>query len=276
MIVTKLKGGLGNQMFQYAAGKCLAEKHKDQLFLETSSLVRPLATPREYGLHIFNIRAEITNKEEIIRASDILFRVHQIKRGFHKGVLECPRGGNIVLDGYWQNELYFKEIEHIIREEYTFKPIDHTAVDLLLQEQISSTAAVCIHVRRGDYLLPEGSEFITAGTNYYKNAMEFIAKEVRDPYFYVFSDDIAWCIENLPLDYPHTFVRRDQLTTKYTEEDFRLMTMCQHFIIANSSFSWWAAWLGSSDDKIVVAPTKWFRDDPAASKEITPTAWVRL
>ncbi len=276
MIIAKLQGGLGNQMFQYAVGRSLAEKHEDKLYLETSSLLRPWATPREYGLDIFNIRAELTNADEIIRASDVLFRICQIKRGFHKGILECPRYGNIVLEGYWQNELYFKEIENIIREELTFKSLDYKTTDLRLREQISSTAAVCVHVRRGDYLLPEGSNFVNVGIDYYKKAIELIAAAVRNPHFYVFSDDINWCVENLSLDYPHTFVSRDQPAAKYTAQDLRLMTICRHFIMANSSFSWWAAWIGSNDDNIVIAPMNWFRDDHVASENITPSRWIRL
>jgi Glycosyl transferase family 11 len=276
MIVAKLQGGLGNQMFQYALGRCLAVRHKTFLFLETSSLIRPGVTSREYGLSIFNIQARFTTKDEIIRFSDLVFYIHQIKRGFHRGVLECSHGGNIVLDGYWQNELYFKEVADIIREEFTFKSADCKAADQLLREQISSTAAICVHIRRGDYLLPQGSNFMNLDIAYYKRAVKFIAGAVQDPHFYFFSDDIDWCEENLPLDYPHTFIRRDQPATAYTAEDFRLMTMCRYFIIANSSFSWWAAWLGAHHDKIVVAPKDWFRHDASASKEIVPANWVRL
>src|SRR5262249_2860600 len=106
--------------------------------------------------------------------------------------------------------------------------------------------------------------------DYYKRSVEFIVASVRDAHFYFFSDDIDWCIENLLIDHPHTFVRRSQPVARYTAEDFRLMTMCRHFIIANSTFSWWAAWLGASDDKIVLAPRNWYRYEQTASKEIAP------
>jgi hypothetical protein len=264
-------------MFQYAMGRCLAEKRKDHLYLETSSLSgRPLSTPREYGLSIFNIRARFTNKDEIIRDSDVVFRVHQIRRGFYKSALEYPRQGNIALDGYWQNELYFKEIEDIIRNEFTFKSARHESPDQLLREQITSTTAVCVHVRRGDYLLPKNSNLLTVGIDYYKMAVNFISTAVRNPHFYLFSDDISWCMDNLSLDYPCTFIRRNRPAEECTAEDFRLMTLCRHFIIANSSFSWWAAWLGSSGNKIVIAPATWFRDDREASEKIAPSGWVRL
>lgn len=276
MIIAKLMGGLGNQMFQYAAGRCLAEKRKDRLLLETNSISSLSSHPREYGLGIFNIHAEFTNIHEIIKASDLLFHIREFKPGFHKGVFECPYQFDIALDGFWQHESYFKEIENIIRKEFTFKISEYKTADLLLDKHSASTAGICIHVRRGDYLLPEGSHLVTLGTDYYKRAVKYIASVVRNPHFYIFSDDIDWCVENLSLDYPHTYIRHNRPELKSTAEDFRRMTMCQHFIIANSSFSWWAAWLGSSDGKIVVAPTDWIRNDHIASKNMAPTRWIRL
>src|SRR5688572_3385767 len=155
MIITRLKGGLGNQMFQYAVGKCLAEKHNDQLLLEPDSIAGSTC-----GLEIFNVQAKFLSVDEIIKGSALIFRIHQLKGGYHEGIFKCPRNEIIVLDGFWQNELYFKNIESIIRDEFTFKTDNFQASDLLMSEQISSTQAVCIHIRRGDYLLPKNSSHL--------------------------------------------------------------------------------------------------------------------
>src|SRR5262249_39041231 len=159
---------------------------------------------------------------------------------------------------------------------FTFKSTQYGPVESRLRKEILSTDAVGLHVRRGDYLLPEGAHMHIIGMDYYRRAAELISERVLNPHFFVFSDDIQWCARTLDIRYPHTFVVQDQPSERWTAADFRLMTLCKHFVIANSTFSWWAAWLGSHQDKIVVAPSEWIHNDTEGSKAITPVSWVRV
>jgi hypothetical protein len=275
MVIVRLCGGLGNQMFQYAFGRCLSQKRNDVLLLETSQLqVPPPHTSRDYRLDIFNISGKLTTLPEITKTSGVLLSMIQCGRGFHREVFEWRTGcAHVVLQGFWTSELYFSEIECLLRREFTFKSPARICSHTI---DTNSACAVCVHVRRGDYLSPAGDHLGFVGLDYYKKAVAFVAERVPNPHFYVFSDDMQWCIENLSFTYPHTYVHHDRPPDEFAEDDLRLMAACQHFIIANSTFSWWAAWLGSKESTIVVAPGRWFRDDAHASNEIVPSRWARL
>ena len=234
------------------------------------------------------------NQEEIkklkyLEQSDFRKRMHNLfhshrkmpktfirwnKSSFNPAILNLP--DNIYLEGYWNSEKYFIDFADIIRREFTLK-IPQSGKNKELAEMIGSTQSVSIHIRRGDYILDEQANKThgMCGLDYYHSCVEHLAGAVGEPHFFVFSDDPAWCRDNLRLPCSVTFVSHNDMQHSY--EDLRLMTLCKHNIIANSTFSWWGAWLNPNKDKIVFAPRKWFNDGKKKkhSSDIIPLRWIR-
>jgi hypothetical protein len=276
-VTVRLRGGLGNQLFQYALGRALAEKDRRELFLDDLALrvPRPLATPRTYGLHAFEIRARCLSEVPAGAAAPV--RVVQMRRGFNPYVLSPRAAAHLYLEGFWQDERYFRHLEGPIRRELRFKPGPWS--DSPWNAALARTPEpVCVHVRRQDYVTGRGGGFRLGfcGIEYYADAIQTLAERVGEPHFFVFSDDLPWCERFLDFGgRPYTFVRHQE-NAGGPQLDLRLMTLCRHFIISNSSFSWWGAWLGSAPDKLVIAPRIWFRDIPEDSAAMTPPEWLRL
>ncbi len=290
MIVVELQGGLGNQMFQYALGRHLSLLHKAPLYLDTAFLMdrspRENFTFRDFDLDIFNIEASIApkktakkygqNKPVLNKITNRLFKpsplefIGEKKFSFTPSVLELP--SNVYLNGYWQSEKYFEAIAPIIRQDFTIKdPLPAAIVQL--QTTMAHQNAVCLHVRRGDFVhVPMHG---TLGMEYYGKAAALIAEKVTDPIFYIFSDDIEWCKKNIELAYPIVFIE-EALAAEKARGHFSLMRHCKHFIIPNSSFAWWAAWLSDHPSKIVVAPKTWFHNSNFDTQDILPTNWITL
>lgn len=292
MVISQLIGGLGNQMFQYAAGRAVSLELGVPLRLDVSGFAN-------YGLHqgfelkrIFNCAAEIATDNDVRnilgwQASPSVRRVVSRPRmamfrrkanviephfnywhGINKTSPDC------YLDGYWQSEKYFSGVAAQIREDFSFRlPMDSQNAELA--KQISQVNAVSLHVRRGDYA-NNPKTTATHGLcslDYYREAIQHISKEVQKPYFFIFSDDIAWVKSNLKTDFPCEYVDHNQGAESYN--DMRLMGLCQHHIIANSSFSWWGAWLNPNDDKIVIAPNHWFANE-TKTQDLIPKSWISL
>ncbi|HEY8267835.1 MAG TPA: alpha-1,2-fucosyltransferase [Xanthobacteraceae bacterium] len=281
MVLVTLRGGLGNQMFQYAIGRSIAEKHGrrlvlDDLALEVEHLGR---TKRSYALGVFDIDAELTSQVQLeqvqLEKAATQALLMQELRGFHQEVLNAHPEAQLQLQGFWQNEKYFADIAPLLRGQFRMKPGPWDASPWRPAIETDSSA-VCVHVRRQDYLKEAGAALGFIGRDYYERATTAIARAVPDCHFFFFSDDIPWCKENLSLGFPSSFVAHSDQRGDFTYTDFRLMTLCRHFIVANSSFSWWAAWLGSDPRKIVIAPKIWFRELPFASADIVPAAWLRM
>jgi len=271
-------------MFQYAIGRNLALRNKTELKFDLAELERD--TLRHYELDIFNISARIASKSEIMLIckcsrgiiSKILgilgnhyFWIKQ-KDQYFDTTLKWKKG-HIYLDGYWQCENYFKDIREVIINDFTIKS-DPDKKNRAMLEKIENSNSVCIHVRRGDYVYNKKTNKVhgVCSREYYNNAVKFIEKKVSDPEFFIFSDDSLWTKANLTLEHPTVYV--DINNTKKGYEDLRLMSKCQHFIIANSSFSWWAAWLSNNADKIICAPRKWFNSIDEG--DIVPKSWLRV
>lgn len=284
MIIVKLKGGLGNQMFQYAAGRQLSIIHKSPLKLDLSFLQGEATdyTKREYELDKFNITAEIATPEEVEQLKKKswkkLFRKTKIRERIF-GVFKTKLRGskNCYLNGYWQSEDYFDKIPNIIRDDFTFiEPLTDNYF-LELQEQITKSNSVSIHFRRGDYVtdLKTNKTFGVCSIDYYQKAVEFLSKRVSNLRIFAFSEDIEWVKSNFNTHHPIVFVEKSD---ENLHSDFRLMSMCKHNIIANSSYSWWAAWLNSNEEKIVVAPQKWYENKRKQyqSADRVPESWVKL
>src|SRR3989338_2275612 len=259
MIIVRLIGGLGNQMFQYAAGRRLAHHLKTDLKFDLCGYqIQNRITPRRYNLSAFNIMEKIAAKEEVEALigsrfiSLILFRMDRLtglkfaprnyinrilETSFDPGILTLADG--VYLEGHWQSEKYFVDIAEILREEFTFlnPPVGKNKELLRL---ISSVESVSIHLRRTDYVTnPKAHEMHgICDIDYYQRCVKQLIKKIRNPHFVIFSDDPGWASENLKFQYPTTIVTNNQEDQGH--EDLRLMSQCKHHIIANSSFSWWA------------------------------------
>ena len=292
MIISRLIGGLGNQMFQYAAGFALARRTGQMHCLDISDF-------EDYHLHqgfeleqVFAITSKLADKKQV-RAL-LGWRAGKLaKRVLSRPILKGLRGrsflvephfnywagmpgpeGHQYLSGYWQSERYFLDAQEHIRAEFAFKkPLE--GVNTKLASAMANTTSVSVHVRRGDYLSnPKNHSLMhVAEPSYYQAAISRIVSRVKDPEFYVFSDDMAWAKENITLDYPCTYISHNSQADSYI--DMQLMSKCQHHIIANSTFSWWGAWLNPSRKKIVIAPKLWFRNG-MPDQDLIPSHWTRL
>lgn len=294
MIAVKLMGGLGNQMFQYAAARSLALEKGTWVYLDPSFLYEDSKgrwTQRDYELDVFNIAYKfersgrinflrslnLNNFRKRLSDSPLWFlpyrNFYQPDHRFHPGLFSYPK--NTYLHGYFQSEKYFLKHEAQIRKDFEFRePASGKNAETL--ERIRGSFSVSIHVRRGDYVtLAAASEFHgLMGAGYYKAGAEAILRGKNEqPVFFVFSDDPEWCKQNIQL--PGEIVYIDWNTGKSSFEDMRLMSSCKHHVIANSSFSWWGAWLNPSKEKIVVAPKQWFNDSKDQT-DIVPDRWIRL
>jgi len=268
MIITRLIGGLGNQCFQYALGRHLSEIHHAELKIDISEF-------ETYKLHVyslghFNIKENFASSKEAAE----LTRVREKHLHYDPEILNLPDG--IYLQGYWANEKYFTGIAEIIRHELTVKsPL--SGKDKETAGQIASCESVSLHIRRGDYLPNTYTEQIleACSLDYYLCSVKHIVNIVKRPHFFVFTDDKVWVRKNFQLPYPVTLVDHNGDDKNY--QDMRLMSLCKHNIIANSTFSWWGAWLNNNPGKMVFAPKKWFTEKARSSvRDLIPDSWIKV
>ena len=179
---------------------------------------------------------------------------------------------NIYLSGYWQGEKYLENTNYNINNYFKFNCANKLTK---ISEKIKNTNSVSIHFRRGDYVnnIKTNTFHGLCGFNYYNNGIKFISKNISNPIYFVFSDDINWVKQNFKLNYPTIYIEDNK-----DYEDMYLMSLCRHNIIANSTFSWWGAWLNKNPDKIVIAPQKWFADKVKNknTNKIIPKEWIRI
>lgn len=282
-------GGLGNQLFQYAAARRISYVNNVQLKFDISAFNN--GGSRSYCLEKFNVAGQVALPRDIARFAnadrpafvrlyskwaDGLKFYHRRsivrERRFHFDPSLLKVSGHVYLDGYWQSEKYFKDIQNVIRRELAFKRLPGNAKDDLAR-RIRQEVSVSLHIRRGDYASDEKVKRVhgECELGYYHTALQKLTGLIRDPHIFVFSDDPQWAQDNLHLSHPVTFVSRGGTESQY--EDFRLMTICKHHIIANSSFSWWGAWLSEYPAKVVFAPKAWFKTSERDSKDIVPESW---
>lgn len=281
MIVSKIIGGLGNQMFQYAIAKSVAVRNNDSFKMDISDF-GSYSLHNGYRLNLFNIDGNIATQEDIVSLKGRATIVHKILKKlklynlntyyrekeitlFDENVFNYS---DVYLDGYWQNELYFKDIRDILLSEFTLKEgISKNLISTF--DQIENAESVSIHVRRGDYL--NHPDVGVLDVEYYKRAVKLIMDRTNSPSFFVFSNDMEWCKENF------SFIDRCYFVQEGGTEldDMTLMSKCSHNIIANSSFSWWGAWLNNKSNRIIIAPKKWMAINPNNYKWI-PDNWLEL
>jgi len=285
MVIVKIIGGLGNQLFQYAAARRISYLHDMPLKLDISGFLQYKL--RKYSLMHFNIIEEIATKCEINRYKPNKYLaklplkimkksetyVQERDFNFDPEILAINKG--VYLDGYWQSENYFKDIEAVIRKELSIKtPIDDD--NCAIRDKIDNDHSISIHIRRGDYVSNSSTTMIygICSLDYYRRAVAIMAGRVKSPHFFIFSDDPSWARDNLKLPFPATFIVNNGPDKDY--EDLRLMSLCRHNILANSSFSWWGAWLNAHPDKMVIAPQKWFNTDKMDPRDLVPQRWIKI
>ena len=289
-------GGLGNQMFQYAAARRLAHHHNTEVVLDCSQLadIRMGDTPRHYELENLSVNARIASRLEVAEMAVRSERLHlrllvRLRRlaglGLHPRVVQeshigfCPEilglPDNVYLCGYWQSEKHFLDIQDIIRDEFSVKgPMSNENEDLA--REISGNNSVAIHFRRGDYISNAKAAAFhgSLSLNYYEKAMTAISKAVETPVFFVFSDDPEWVRNNFKTPYPTRIIASNPPLQAH--EDLRLMSLCRHAVIANSSFSWWGAWLIRNPEKIIIAPETWIKHSDIQVVDLIPDSWIKI
>lgn len=294
MIVSRMDGGLGNQMFQYALASILAQKNKDVVLLDVSffeQIEKRLGhTPRKFELGVF------TNFYTFASIADILFFkqlsfFNKVKRelGFHypKMYREPSFGYDenalmlrspVYISGFFQSYKYYVGYENLIRTLFTF-PVALDEINENLLATIKRGQSISVHIRRGDYVQDEITKQYhgNCSLDYYLKALSLLTEKSQDCTLFFFSDDCDWVKEKFgDLPFAKQFITHN--IGKNSWKDMLLMSSCQHNIIANSSFSWWAAWLNVHPDKKVVAPKKWFAlsEEKLNTSDLIPPEWMRL
>ena len=288
MKIIKLMGRLGNQMFLWAFGKAVEYYTGEKVFFDTSCYD---GTNEAVELDkMFNIKLDTISQDEVrkilkpnkfqsidfINKHKKIFKLllkDNITREKHYNVYEkslLTKSGNVCYEGYFQCEKYFEEIKDKIRKDFQFKQQPHELVKIR-QEIENIKCPVFIHIRRGDYVTLDKNNVVhwLCDMSYYQKATSFFKKKYPDCTFIVFSDDTEWVTENLKIDYPFKIYSNTP-----QQNDMYLMSVCKHGICANSSYSWWGAWLIDNPEKTIVAPTPWFESNKKT--DIIPENWITI
>lgn len=294
MIVAKLQGGHSNQLFQYAIARRLAIEHQTTVGLDISWFkeVPQVDSVREYELGCYPLKATIVDPKKLsivdprqpmsrkdrflkkVGASKKIWMHYEQGQGFHDNFLTLAN--NTMLVGFWQTEKYFSDIRDILLKELEpTTPLSKKNKEYL--KDIESHTSISVHIRRGDYVTNKDANAFhgVLPLSYYKKGIDYIIKNSgrKNVKIFVFSNDLPWCKKNIKFNAPTEFVEGNE----HGSDDMRLMKHCQHFVMANSSFSWWGAWLATNKNKIVVTPKRWFLNKEADSAiDIVSQEWVRL
>lgn len=289
MVISKITSGLGNQLFQYALGRHLAIQNNTRLWFDLRYYHQTYETDtvRHFKLDRFQIDYNLLDHSPWLYVSKAtrllpgrslrpLFDTRKEQQFHLDPTVPLAKGSFITLDGFWQSEGYFKPSEAIIRRELTFQRTAGPDFEAFRRQIVAVEVPVSVHIRRGDYVNhPEFSQsFGALGLAYYEAALSRITEKNPDSTLFVFSDDPNWVRQNMLFEQPHVFVTNSGPDADV--DDLELMSLCHHHIIANSSFSWWGAWLNPRPNKLVIAPRQWFRNKPWDTKDLTPREWTRL
>lgn len=284
-VTVSIYGGLGNQLFQYAVGRSLAIRNRCELLLDRRHYLAHRSF--SFGLHHFNIKARDGSAAELPPNREQKFKYTWWRlfsaaktmvreRGLEFDSTVLDRKGALYLRGYWQSEKYFQCCEATIRRELSFRQ-PPTGANAQLCEQLLSTNSIGIHIRRGDYIKDPRVNKVhgTCPLAYYRAGVDYILRKTGKQHTaFVFSDDPDWARQNVQLDCRVVIV--DQNDGHAAHEDLRLLASCEHQVISNSTFSWWAAWLNDNSSKIVVAPLHWFADPKMRNDDLVPSQWQRI
>ena len=287
-IVVRLQGGLGNQMFQYAFGRALSMRSGMELYLDPSPL-NPKKN-RGYQLDAFILSAKVADsrkiqylitphfiiRKKLWKALKIPFKyadTHILEKNFPYDKDIASRKTSAYFDGYWQTEKYFGDCKDTIRQDFSFRNEEALRRHVQYEEVLNSNS-VSIHIRRGDYVKNPKyrKRLYVCKLEYYKSAMKYLSERFENLTFYIASDDHEWVKNNFEISKHIKLIE-----SKNALEDLYIMSKCKHNIISNSSFSWWAAWLNSNENKRVLAPDIWF--NPCAKidfRDIVPDSWIKI
>lgn len=303
MIITRLLGGLGNQMFQYAAGLALAERRRTVLKLDVSWYREnpEYEAHNRYSLSCLNITEQFSTAEEVDRMRGVrltrterwaitlarTLRLRQYAKqvgqsghwynpmvhGYDEDFTQQPNG--TYLEGMFQSEKFFLPVANLVRLHFSYRYPATPAVQELA-EDIRSKPSVAVHFRHGDYLSnPDiGKRIGILDFDYYRRALKLIKERCPDAFIYIFSDDIESIAKDFTPSGPHTFVRC--VENWHAHDTLRLMSLCNHAVISNSTFAWWGAWLNPHPNKLVIAPTPWFSDTTKNSADLVPESWTTI
>lgn len=277
MIIVDVKGGLGNQLFHYSIAKALALTKNTDFMLNIDSYKgedAKLFDHVEFKLNHFNIGDYKTiTTDEINKLYDVDVIIEPLSSTNFVDYIDFSNiNKDMRLIGFWQDERYFKRYENIIKNDLKVVTPPNKKNRMMLSE-INETNSVCLSFRRGEYLDSYYlSHFGMCTETYYKNAINFMSKRVENPVFYIFSDDVEWIEDNVKLDFPTIPVNINGIGNEH--EELRLMNHCDHFILANSSFSWWGAWLSKNKHKQIFAPKPWFNS--YTKENILCKNWIHL
>ena len=293
MIIAMLKGGIGNQMFQYAAAFALANKHQTPLKLDINYLLDKSKryfrhTHREYALDVFNITAEIASPKEISqftipRIGNKYFyhfkkRILKNYNFFEESNVHSQQEffnipADAYLDGFWQNASYIQDIRDFLLEQFSFKePLPEYCTDMF--NKIKNSNSVCVVFRRGDYV--SHPELDITQLSYYHAAIDIFQNKKNNFIYFIFSDDIPWCKTNFVRWDVELFFVDQKFTGPKAQYYLELMVACKYFIIPNSTYPWWAAWLNDDQGKVVIAPKRWFKSQIVDINPIVPNDWITL
>lgn len=304
MIISRLTGGLGNQMFQYAAGLALAERHRTVLKLDVSWFGGDPAfeAHNRYALDCLNVTAQFATPEEIDRVRGVrltrterwsvaLARALRFQRyaaqltspghicydetfAFRPDFFDQPDG--TYLHGNWQSEKFFTPIVNLLRLHFSFRYPPPPAVEAMAARIRTGGTSAFVHFRRGDYVRNAtfNREIGVLPLAYYTRAMALLRARVPEAKLFVFSDDIDTVEREFQPGGSVVYVRATEPWHSF--DKIRLMSLCDHGIISNSTFAWWAAWLSRSPEKLIVAPEPWFDAGGRSGADIVPAAWTKL
>lgn len=283
-VIVRIKGGLGNQLFCYAAARRLALANKAELVIDdVTGFARDIQYRRRYMLDKFSITARKATPAERLEPFERYRRglamylsrrkpfekrpyLEQEGLNFDRRLLDLKVYGSLYLDGYWHSEEYFKDVEERLREDLRMmSPTDEQ--NLRLGAEIASGSGVALHVRS----FAAGDSSSTLKPEYYMRALELMEARLHKPRYFLFSEDPEAAMASLALPEGRVTVVSHNKGDEAACADLWLMSKCSHFVIANSTFSWWGAWLSAAPGKIVAAPKNGF-----ANEDILPERWIKL
>ena len=297
MIIVNLKGGLGNQMFQYAIGYCLSKKKNTSLYFDTRLMEEhkinppPRNVPRDYDLDVFDIEKKLVKKKDLFKLLLFsnnyrirkfitmlldklsLFAFYEKNRLYDKRIF-ISKYKNLYLDGLWQSEKYFKDNRSEILKIYNFDKIKNKKENIDFLNKINFEKSICLNVRRTDFI--NNPEHNIINMEYYKKAIQKIQNIIgNDIELYIFSDDLEWCKNNFSFIDKKYFIEHNLAGYKFYNYLY-LMSNFKNFIIPNSSFAWWAAWLSKKNDKVIIVPEKWSGLVNQKFIDIIPQNWIKI
>ena len=297
MIIVNLKGGLGNQMFQYAIGYCLSKKKNTSLYFDTRLMEEhkinppPRNVPRDYDLDVFDIEKKLVKKKDLFKVLLFsknyrirkyttivldklsLFAFYEKNRLYDQRILDS-KYKNLYLDGLWQSEKYFKHNRNDILKIYNFDKIKNNSENVNFLNKINFNKSICLNVRRTDFI--NNPEHNLVNIQYYKKAIQKIQSIIgNDIELYIFSDDLDWCKKNFSFINKKFFIEHNLAGYKFYNYLY-LMSNFKNFIIPNSSFAWWAAWLSEKNDKVIIVPEKWSGLVNQELIDIIPQNWIKI